>query len=108
MIELNADSNIPTFLDTDDVFKRVLQHVIDNGYQLVAQAQHRTDFGKDDQEELSDLQTDLANAIGEAVLLLGFLDEETGPWMGELYDYAAAIGFDFSRTEDAEENEDED
>lgn len=100
MIELNADSNIPTFLDTDDVFKRVLQHVIDNGYQLVAQAQHRTDFGKDDQEELSDLQTDLSNAISEALLICGLIEEETGPWLGELYDYAAAIGFDFSRKEE--------
>ncbi len=93
---LDADSELPATLPFPETFKRVLQKVIDDDYPLIKLAYNMKKFQT--AEEQDDLQTDLANAIGETILVLGFEDTETGDWTGILYTYAADLGYDFSRT----------
>lgn len=98
MITLTEDSVLPLLLPFDDLFKLTLERIINDEYSLVASLRHRPEY--ESEEEQDNAQTDLANAIEAALLQLGFISEQTGDWMGVLYNYAEELGYDFSRETD--------
>ena len=98
MITLTEDFVLPLLLPFDDLFKLTLERIIGEEYPLIASLRNQRVY--ESEEEQDNAQTDLANAIEAALLQLGFISEQTGDWMGTLYDYAEELGYDFSRETD--------
>ena len=98
MITLTENSVLPLLLPFDDMFKLTLERIIGEEYPLVSFYKDAKVF--ESEEDQDNAQTDLANAIEAALLQLGFISEQTGDWMGALYDYAEELGYDFSRETD--------
>lgn len=72
-------------------FKQVLKFVVECGYSTITVPELAS---------LDDRKTDLANAIVETLDLLGYQSpEETGDWLGDMYDLAEEVGFVLERQE---------
>lgn len=83
-----STNQLPTSLPFTDTFRCALRHVCEQAYPHLL-----SDAGQERCDDEDAFKADLANAISEALGVLG-IDEHpaAGDWLGELYDLADELG----------------